>query len=507
MEDLSLEQNYAFDKFKEGENVFITGKAGTGKTFLIKKIVENLKQRHILYKVCALTGCAAILLDCDATTLHSLMGIGIANGDAQKVIKFALSRKKKMTELKQIAVLVIDEVSMLSEKIIQIIEYICRIVKKSQHVFGKIQIVMTGDFFQLPPIETKGEPDTARFCFESPLWSKLFTKENHIELKTMFRQKDPVYRSILSEVRDGRLSQESVKILKGRLTAVYDPALHNGCVPSKIFATRINVDHTNRRYYSELTGPEHVFEFVTITNAITYIETTKFIPYKLIEECNELSTEHREDEIKKMITGSNFPQRLRLKIGTVVMCVANIDIDQQICNGSQGIVTGFSKEGEELVPTVKFYNGVVKKLIRRNIQNDDYPCFVVSQIPLIHAWAVSIHKCQGATMDIAEIDVGRSIFEYGQTYVALSRVKTLDGLYLSGLDISRIMTNPLVEAFYESFADNIIPIPAESTGIEITETAEIEADVPATADNTDCKKILFNQYAYNPDATIRIKKI
>jgi ATP-dependent DNA helicase PIF1 len=105
-----------------------------------------------------LTGCAAILLDCDATTLHSFMGIGIAKGDPNKIVSFALKRKKKMTELKQIRVLVIDEVSMLSEKVVQIIENIARIIKKSPHVFGKIQVVMTGDFYQLPPIETRGEP-------------------------------------------------------------------------------------------------------------------------------------------------------------------------------------------------------------------------------------------------------------------------------------------------------------------------------------------------------------
>lgn len=499
MNESSPEQIYAFNRYKAGENIFITGQAGTGKTFLIKKIVEDLNHRNISYKVCALTGCAAILLDCDATTLHSLTGIGIAKGDSQKVIRFALKRKKKVNELKQICVLIIDEISMLSKKILYIIEYICRIVKKSHHIFGKIQVIMTGDFYQLPPIETQGEPDTAKFCFESPLWNSIFTKENHIELKTVFRQKDPIYRKILTETRDGRLSRESIRILKERLTTKYDPTLHNGCVPSKIFATRINVDHTNRRYYTELSGTEQVFEFIKIINAETYIDTPTFIPYKLVMECKELTSEQQEDELKRMITSSNFSQLLRLKIGTVVMCIANIDLDQQICNGSQGIVTGFSSEGVELVPIVQFYNGIIKKIVRRNIQSEDYPCFVVSQIPLIHAWALSIHKCQGATMDIAEIDVGRSIFEYGQTYVALSRVKTLEGLYLSGFDASRIMTNPLVESFYKSFADNkLIESIPESNPV-------CEDDTHIVKEISVCKKISFQQYAYNN--TICVKKI
>lgn len=513
MEEFSPEQKYAFNRFKNGENLFITGQAGTGKTFLIKKLVDHLNQNNVPYKVCALTGCAAILLDCDATTLHSFMGIGIAKGDANKIVSFALKRKKKMTELKQICVLIIDEVSMLSEKVIQIIENVARIVKKSPHVFGKIQVVMTGDFYQLPPIETRGEPDTARFCFESPIWNRLFTKENHIELKTVFRQKDPVYRKILSETRDGRISHESYNVLKTRLAAKYDPVLHNGCVPSKIFATRINVDHTNRRHYSELPGKETVFEFIKTTNAETYVDLNTFIPYKVMMECKELTPEQREDELNAMVATSNFSQILRLKIGTVVMCVANIDLDQQICNGSQGIVTGFSEDAGELVPIVQFYNGVLKKIIRRKVQNSDYPCFVVSQIPLIHAWALSIHKCQGATMDIAEIDVGRSIFEYGQTYVALSRVKTLNGLYLSGFDVSRIMTNPTVKAFYDSFADNVIDPdpdselkPEPDSGLEHSDETRKVVNSPTTSENH--KKIAFSDYRYTPTTTtIRVKKV
>jgi ATP-dependent DNA helicase PIF1 len=497
MDEYSPEQKYAFEKFASGENIFVTGQAGTGKTFLIKKFVEHLKQKNIFFRVCALTGCAAILLDCEATTLHSLAGIGIAKGDPQKIINFTLRRKKKVTELKLIRVLIIDEVSMLSEKIMNIVETIFRIVKKSQHIFGKIQVVMTGDFFQLPPIETKGEPDTARFCFESPIWNQLFTKENHIELKTVFRQKDPIYRKILSETRNGCLSRDSVDILKGRLSAKYDPSLHNGCVPSKIFATRISVDHINRLHYSALPGKEYLYEFNKKLNADTYVETNTIIPYKLVMECNELTTEQKDHELTRMISGSNFSQVLRLKIGTIVMCIANIDMDQQICNGSQGIIINFSNDSEETVPVVKFYNGVVKKIVRRNIQNDDYPCFVVSQIPIIHAWALSIHKCQGATMDIAEIDVGRTIFEYGQTYVALSRVKTLDGLYLSGFDVSRIMTNPKVEEFYASFADNIIPVSED-----INSADEIAETQPET-----CKKISFSNYTYKPDVAVCVKKI
>jgi hypothetical protein len=175
-----------------------------------------------------LTGCAAILLDCDATTLHSFMGIGIAKGDPNKIVSFALKRKKKMTELKQIRVLVIDEVSMLSEKVVQIIENIARIIK-SPHVFGKIQVVMTGDF--PTAAHRDGENPTHGF-FESPIWNRLFTKETILNSKPCSARK--IQSTGKSYPKHGTVgSRTSYNVLKTRLDAKYDPALHNGCVPSK----------------------------------------------------------------------------------------------------------------------------------------------------------------------------------------------------------------------------------------------------------------------------------
>lgn len=451
---LSDEQLFVFDKFKRGENIFLTGQAGTGKTMLIQQMAEYLNNKFVPFKVCALTGCAAILLGCKAVTLHSFAGIGICAGDSTDIINAVMHKKRKMVDWRTICVLIIDEVSMMSKKIFDIIECIARKSRLSSAPFGGIQIIMTGDFMQLPPVPTMGDVDSGMFCFESLRWNTVFSRDNHIELKTVFRQRDPIYREILAEARNGQLSAKSVTILESRLGLKFDPEEHNGCVPTKIFATRTNVDYVNRIQYTRLKTEEYVYNYSNCSTNIIYIETGQPIPSIKLSECSKLSHEDVAYESRKLLDSSNFQQILRLKIGTVVMCIVNIDMDNGICNGSQGIVIAFREKSQTdttLYPVVKFHNGLYKLMLPYSRQNEDYPSISIGQVPLVPAWAISIHKCQGATMDIAEIDIGTSIFEYGQSYVALSRVKDLEGLYLSGFDPSRIKTHNKVITFYSEF--------------------------------------------------------
>jgi ATP-dependent DNA helicase PIF1 len=208
------------------------------------------------------------------------------------------------------------------------------------------------------------------------------------------------------------------------------------------------VDHVNRVEYGKLSGPEHVFGVLRSADFTMYVDTGMPIPKDKMRACAMLSPEETDLELTKVLDTSNFVNILRLKVGAVVMCTANVDLEAGICNGSQGVVV--SAEGD--APIVRFHNGVQRAMVLHRIQSAEYPALVVSQVPLVLAWAISIHKCQGATMDIAEIDVGSTVFEFGQTYVALSRVKTLGGLYLSSLDVSRIRTNPVVRDFYARLA-------------------------------------------------------
>lgn len=452
MNTLSHDQQYAFNKFVNGENIFITGPGGTGKTELIKHMVNYAKAREIPIQVCALTGCAACLLNCEARTVHSFFGIGLAKGESTKIVAQSVAKKNVRKEINKTKILIVDEVSMMSLKIFEIIEEICRKSKNMLYgnVFGGIQVVFTGDFFQLPPVGNAGDPETELFCFESELWGRVFKKENQIELTTMFRQKDPVYSSILLNIRKGFLGEEDFNILS---KCINRPLAGGGgedaVVPTKLFAIKSKADYINNLMFSKIAEEPKTFNKEILTDCTTYIEGGNPIPLETLVKCNRMTPKEKEYEIENMINNiTGLKENLQLKRGTLVMCTRNLDLDRGICNGSQGVVVDFMETPTKKIPVVKFTNGVKMPINMYYWQSEEYPAIAVGQIPLIMAWAITIHKIQGATLSMAEMDIGRSIFEYGQIYVALSRVKSLDGLYLLGFHPTKVRANPKVIEFY-----------------------------------------------------------
>ena len=214
--ELSPEQEEALRVFTAGQNMFLTGPGGTGKTALIKKIVELCKTTGKKIQVCALTGCAAVLLNCQAKTVHSWAGIGLANGPADLIVKRVITNKYKASAWKKIDVLVIDEVSMMSQKIFEILDSIGKKVRRSHlQPFGGLQIIFSGDFYQLPPVDDKQSEDVtaSAFCFESPLWLETFPSANVVQLKKIFRQTDEAYTAILNQIRVGKLYKSALEIL------------------------------------------------------------------------------------------------------------------------------------------------------------------------------------------------------------------------------------------------------------------------------------------------------
>jgi len=486
--ELSAEQNVAFQKFVNGENLFITGPGGTGKSRLIKHFVQHATKIGKPVSVCAMTGCAAILLGCNAKTLHSWSGIKLANGDPNAIVARVLKNKASVANWRKVAVLILDEVSMLSAKLINIIDDIGRRVRRIPTPFGGIQVVFTGDFFQLPPVPTEGEPDTELFCFESAVWAKTFTPQNIIQLTTMFRQADPVYIDILNQIRVGMLDEEKKRILQSYVGREFSPEQHENCVPTKLFAIRSKTDYVNNTMFAKLPGPERVYEIVKKTDCLTHIAADKPIDPFVLRSCAQLTKEDLKFETDFMVQNSPCQQVLRLKVGTAVMCTVNLDMDNNICNGSQGVVVGFTEKGDG--PIVKFANGMVRSMAPHYWQSENVPIVSIGQIPLCLAWALTIHKIQGTTLDMAEIDIGQSIFEYGQSYVALSRVKSLEGLYLSAFHPQKIKANPKVIAFYHS-----IPVLDIST---VPSSSSMEADIssPSSSPVSLVKKIDFSAFAY-----------
>ena len=450
--ELSNEQTFAYHKFNRGENLFITGPGGTGKTRLIQYLLKSASANQKNIQICAMTGCAAILLNCNARTLHSWSGIKLAKGTHKQVVESVIRNKKAVAQWRRTKCLILDEVSMLSKKIFDIIEEIARKTKKIDKPFGGMQIVFTGDFYQLPPVGNHGETDTSRFCFESNLWMQVFPTQSHIELTTIFRQTDVNYIRILKNVRIGQLTADDIDVLNKYLKRTYIPEQHNNCIPTKLFPLRSKTDYINSMMFAKLKEKEYVFNTIRLQNCSTIMETDKPLSLADQHRASSLTANEVELELDQLINNTPCINILRLKIGAAVMCTINLDMNNSICNGSQGTVIDIKEtDNGTNVPVVSFANGVIKTIHPHYWQSEDFPSIAIGQYPLCLAWALTIHKIQGATLNMAEIDIGQNIFEYGQTYVALSRIQSLDGLYLSEFKPEKIQANPIVHQFYINF--------------------------------------------------------
>lgn len=451
LSSLSLEQRYAFLKFCSGENVFLTGPGGTGKTKLIEFIVSQCKKNGKTYQVTAMTGCAATLLppSCGARTLHSWSGIGICKGENEKIVQRVLRKKTNRQTWRKTDVLIVDEVSMMSKKIITILDEVARTARLRTNVpFGGMQVVFSGDFLQLPPIPNPEDKDSSKFCFESRLWESIFPYKNNVELRKIFRQSDPIYQSILLEVRKGSISESNAEILQSYVQRSKENSPSNNYI-SKLYPVRWKTEALNNQMYKTLTSQEYVFNYERKSNCSTRLDSGKALSVEDIMKCEDMTKQERDFEFNSLLNTSNYAEELCLKEGCTVMCTVNLDMDNGICNGSQGKIIGFTSNSHNPQPIVRFHNNIVRTIEIQYRQSEEYPCLAVAQIPLILAWGMTIHKIQGATLDEAEIDIGSSVFENGQTYVALSRIKSLDGLYLSAFRAENIRANEKALAYYK----------------------------------------------------------
>lgn len=426
---LTCGQKHALHLFSKGHSIFITGPSGTGKTYLLESLYEKTVLSGKKVQICAMTGSASVLLK-GASTLHSWSGIGIANGSSDYLSDKVVKKRHNRAKWQCLDVLIIDEVSMMSKKIFELLNDIAQKCRYNSRFFGGIQVVMCGDFFQLPPIGNPNDLGSQDFCFESHLFAINFPPGHCVQLKQNFRQiTDPTYTNILNEIRYGKLSQESISVLMNCQKKTAPRSV------IRIYSFKNEVSLFNTKTLKKLPGDEHHFSAILPDNS--YHGSTA-------------SYQEMNNEIDFCI--KNFPGEIELilKRNATVMFNVNLDLasDQPICNGSQGTIVGFNNH--DGLPVVKLNNGRVVDVQHFRYHSKKFPCIYITQLPLVLAFAISCHKSQGTAISQAQVDIGKTIFAPGQAYVALSRVKSLNGLYLVNFDPSKIIVDKKVMEFYKS---------------------------------------------------------
>lgn len=442
---LSQEQTQILQLVEQGKSLFYTGSAGTGKSVLLREIIKSLQKRYCkspdAVAITASTGIAACNIG--GVTIHSFSGIGIGEGSAEDLSVKVRKNRKATSRWIRTKVLIIDEVSMLDGDLFDKLAKLGSIIRKSSVPFGGIQVVVTGDFFQLPPV-SKGSSAAVKFAFEAQCWSQ--TIQRTFNLTKVFRQKDEEFVNMLNDMRFGKLSSLSIDRFKSLSRAI---DYRDGIGPTELFPRREDVDRSNQSRMASLTAEEKQY---TATDG------------------GSLKDPNQREKIL-----SNFmaPKRLVLRVGAQVMLIKNMD--ETLVNGSMGKVVRFVQpqfyrtEFDEVNPNEK------PKSEKKKPTTNDMFCPVVEfilpnrttrqaliepetwrveqpdgdvqvsriQLPLILAWAMSIHKSQGQTLERVKVDLAR-VFEKGQAYVALSRATSLDGLQVLNFNATKVQAHPKV---------------------------------------------------------------
>ncbi|CAK9092712.1 ATP-dependent DNA helicase PIF1 (DNA repair and recombination helicase PIF1) (PIF1/RRM3 DNA helicase-like protein) [Durusdinium trenchii] len=432
-EDLHENQQEAVRLAQNGECFFFTGTAGTGKSTTIEFIKSVLMREGRHFALTASTGAAAVLIG--GSTLHSWAKVGLAKDDPYTLV----SRMGGIGISAWIntQALIIDECSMISADLFEKLHEVgCRIRNNYGKLFGGIQVILTGDFGQLPPVQRTGQ---RRYLFESPLWKRFIKKT--VVLTKVHRQSHTFFVDLLQKVRMGTLDDAAVKAIQATSSHLQDTG--DGIEPTILFSKNVDVDSVNADALAKLPG-----------NATIFRSQDSFL---------------NEDTRKRFLRSTRLAERLDLKVGAQVMLLKNLDVDNGLCNGSRGVVRAIHGNSVEIFFKTGPDTGVLKCLDRetdawvRKVDDGREKIILASrsQFPLRLCWAMTIHKSQGMTCNWLEVDL-EGCFEKGQAYVALSRAVDYNQMRVKNFQPYAVMTDPKVKAFHEQlFAAQGIRQPSE----------------------------------------------
>lgn len=424
MFSLNKKQQSALDTVATRKNLFLTGPPGTGKSYTLKEIIQYLKNNNINFSVTSSTGCSAVLIN--GQTIHSYFSLGIGDININNVIKKIKMYPSKYKGIYELKSLIIDEISMVDCTLFEKISEILQKIKSNTKPFGGIQIIIVGDFCQLSPVN-------GDYCFTSNLWKEC--NFENIVLDEYIRQKEDIdLQNILGEIRFGKCSKQTFKKLKEM-----KHLLHHNIVPTKLFSLTSHVDEINNfNFKKNLPKDSKMIQCYppTLEEYFTCSEYSE----KDIMQYNAISND-------KKVKISEYV--IQLYIGLQVMVTRNVNIEKKLINGTMGTITSLSpsyvqiEDKNQNMFTIYYHKDI-------NENSNTYVKFM----PIKLAYAISIHKSQGATLDAIEVDGGTCIFAPGQLYTALSRAKNLNSIKIIDLDKDSFICHKSVKQFYKDLLDD-----------------------------------------------------
>lgn len=411
-----MTQGDALNILKMGHTAFLTGAAGSGKSYVLREYISYLRKHGIPHAVTASTGIAGTHIN--GTTIHAWSGIGIKDFITKHDLENFEEKQPLYQKWNNTEVLIIDEISMLSSVFLESLDKVAKHMRRNDKPFGGLQVVFCGDFFQLPPIvkNTKGiESMRDAFAYSAKAWKE--AKPVVCYLTEQHRQKDDVLTTILNSVRKGDVDEFVWDHLEERGR---ESSSHQG-EHTKLYTHNVDVDEINQKAFDSIEGKPYVYP---------------------------MSTRGSQKLVDGLMKNCLAEETLRLKVGARVMCIKN-DPDKKFQNGSLGIVVDFDKEN---TPTIELLNGKKIQIFSESwrIEDEGKVKAEITQLPLKLAWAITIHKSQGMTLDAAEIDLSKS-FGSGMGYVALSRLRSIEGLYLKGIHAGALAIDEHIRIDDEAF--------------------------------------------------------